>query len=175
MTCSPDLEIRTATANDASAIQQIFAPYVRRSAATFEEEVPTTDEIEQRVNRCLDRWTWLVCDSSEGILGYAYSVGYRDLPAHRGSVETSIFLRADAQGQGLGKLLYGQLIEETRALGYLNAYSGITLPNATGIRLHLNLGFRFVGVFSRVGFKLGAWHDVAWWHLDLDSFPIPFD
>lgn len=175
MTWHPDLQIRKATLADAPAIQAIYAPYVRESTTTFEQEVPSVEEIAARVAVCLDRWTWLVCENEEGLLGYAYSGSHRQRAAYDRSVETSIYLSVEARGQGLGRLLYSQLIEQTRALGYANAYAGITLPNPASIRLHLKLGFRFVGVFRRVGFKFDAWQDVAWWHLDLDSFPIPFN
>ncbi len=33
------------------------------------------------------------------------------------------------------------------------------------------MGFREVGVYRRVGFKSGAWHDVVWWHLLLRDPP----
>ena len=50
-----------------------------------------------------------------------------------------------------------------RVLGY--AYAGATLPNPASVGLHDAMGFRPVGVYRGVGYKMGAWHDVAWWHL----------
>jgi phosphinothricin acetyltransferase len=56
-------------------------------------------------------------------------------------------------------------------LGYVNAYAGITLPNPKSVGLHEALGFTPVGIYRNVGFKLGRWHDVGWWHLLLQSPP----
>ena len=50
-------------------------------------------------------------------------------------------------------------------LGY--AYAGIALPNPGSVGRHEAMGFRKVGVYRGVGYKLGAWHDVGWWALSL--------
>ena len=39
-----EIRIRTATPNDASALLDIYAPYVSNTAITFEYEVPTEAE-----------------------------------------------------------------------------------------------------------------------------------
>jgi phosphinothricin acetyltransferase len=44
----------------------------------------------------------------------------------------------------------------------------VTLPNEASVGLHEALGFKYVGVYRRIGFKFGAWRDVGWWQLDLD-------
>ncbi len=38
----------------------------------------------------------------------------------------------------------------------------MTLPNEASVGLHRVMGFEPVGVYRRIGWKLGAWHDVAW-------------
>jgi phosphinothricin acetyltransferase len=35
------------------------------------------------------------------------------------------------------------------------------------------MGFVPVGVYSRVGFKSGSWHDVIWLQLRLSDAPVP--
>ena len=52
-----------------------------------------------------------------------------------------------------------------QVLGY--AYAGIALPNNASVGLHEAMGFRLVGVYRGVGYKLGAWRDVGWWGLAL--------
>jgi len=44
---------------------------------------------------------------------------------------------------------------------------GIALPNPASVALHERLGFRKIGHFSEVGFKLGRWVDVGYWELIL--------
>jgi phosphinothricin acetyltransferase len=33
------------------------------------------------------------------------------------------------------------------------------------------MGFAPVGIYRRVGYKLGAWHDVGWWNRPLEPLP----
>src|SRR3712207_7701749 len=49
--------------------------------------------------------------------------------------------------------------------GFCNAYAGATLPNPASVGLHESVGFRRVGVYRGVGYKLWAWLGVVWWHL----------
>jgi phosphinothricin acetyltransferase len=65
--------------------------------------------------------------------------------------------------------LYTALFDLLRRQGYFNAYAGITLPNPASVGLHESMGFSTVGVYSRVGFKFGRWHDVVWLQLRLSD------
>ena len=71
----------------------------------------------------------------------------------------------------MGRLLYARLFDELISAGYVSAYAGITLPNEASVGLHEACGFRRVGVFPQVGYKLGRWHDVGWWHRPLTDPP----
>ena len=65
----------------------------------------------------------------------------------------------------MGRALYASLFAALSLQGFYNAYAGATLPNPASVGLHEAVGFRRVGVYRGVGYKLGAWHDVVWWHL----------
>ena len=73
----------------------------------------------------------------------------------------------------MGRALYLSLFEVLRRQGYVNAYAGITLPNPASVGLHQSLGFAPIGVFPRIGFKFGQWHDVAWLQLRLLETSTP--
>jgi GNAT acetyltransferase-like protein len=76
----------------------------------------------------------------------------------------------------VGRALYRALFAVLTLQGFYNAYAGITLPNPASVGLHESMGFRPVGVYHEVGYKLGSWHDVGWWHLLLrarDARPDP--
>jgi phosphinothricin acetyltransferase len=95
-------------------------------------------------------------------------------------VETAVYVSERFHRAGVGRALYAELFAELRAQGFMNAYAGITLPNDASVRLHQAVGFRPVGVFERIGFKLGRWHDVGWWQLrladdDHPAEPMPPD
>jgi phosphinothricin acetyltransferase len=77
-------------------------------------------------------------------------------------------------GRGLGRRLYEELLSVLRRQGFVNAYAGIALPNQASVALHEGIGMKLVGVYERVGFKFGAWHDVAWYGMRLsDPVGVP--
>ena len=154
--------IRPATAADAPGIAAIYAPIVRETATSFELEPPDAAEFERRVAKVAPRYPWLVCVEADEVLGYAYGSEHRARPAYGWSVEVSVYVRAGLQRGGVGRHLYTVLLETLAAQGYRTAVAGITLPNAASVGFHEALGFQPVGVFPKLGFKFGAWHDVAW-------------
>jgi phosphinothricin acetyltransferase len=79
----------------------------------------------------------------------------------------AVYIAAEDRRKGLASALYPTLFSLLRQQGYYKAFAGITLPNDLSVGLHERLGFRPVGVFQGVGFKLGRWLDVGWWQLDL--------
>jgi phosphinothricin acetyltransferase len=82
-------------------------------------------------------------------------------------VDVSAYVREDVHRTGVGRALYASLIAVLDLQGFYNAYAGIALPNEPSVGLHEAMGFRLVGMYRRVGYKLGAWHDVGWWGLDI--------
>lgn len=166
--------IRAATPTDVSAIQRIYAAVVAETFASFEETPPDADEVARRM-QAEPLLPWLVADDAGRIAGYAYASHHRQRRAYRWSVDCSIYLAVGYRSRGIGRTLYGQLVDEVAELGYRVAFAGIALPNAASVRLHEALGFTPVGVFRDVGYKHGAWRDVGWWQrtLRLPAMPPP--
>lgn len=160
------MRVRDAGAEDAAAIADVYRHYVEASAVTFEDVPPDAAEVARRM-QATPRLPWLVAEDREAVVGYAYASRHRDRPAYRWAVDCSVYLRPDATGRGVGRLLYDELLPVLRRLGYWRAYAGIALPNPGSVRLHEALGFVQVGVYEQVGYKLGCWHDVGWWQLAL--------
>jgi phosphinothricin acetyltransferase len=160
------VEYRVATLADAPAIAEIYAPYVRDTAITFEiDPAPDADEIASRMQRIGATYPWLVAAIDGEIVGYAYACENRTRAAYRWSVDAAVYLRASRHRRGIGRGLYERLLALLRAQGFVNAFAGITLPNAPSVGLHEAFGFRLIGVHRQVGWKLGAWRDVGWWQL----------
>ena len=67
------LTIRPVKLSDAKAIQSIYAPYVEKTAITFEYEVPSVQEFENRINKTLENYPYLVAEENGQVLGYAYA------------------------------------------------------------------------------------------------------
>lgn len=159
--------IRLADGDDARSVQEIYAPVVRDTAISFELEVPGVPEMRQRISATLEDLPWLVCESEERILGYAYAGPHRTRAAYQWSVEVSVYVHADARKMGVGRALYRSLFDLLIVQGFRNVFAGITLPNPASVSLHESLGFKPIGVYRDVGYKLGSWHDVGWWQLPL--------
>ena len=152
---------------DAEAVAAIYAPAVLSTTATFEEVAPDAAEMARRMRGVLVRTPWLVAESDVTVVGYAYAAPHRERAGYRWSVDISVYVDAAHHGQGIGRALYDDLLLRLRSQGYVNAYAGIALPNASSVALHEKIGMHRIGVYGRVGFKFGAWHDVAWYGMRL--------
>ncbi|HYW15583.1 MAG TPA: GNAT family N-acetyltransferase [Allosphingosinicella sp.] len=165
---------RAATQGDAAAIAEIYAPFVTASPVSFETEPPDEGAMRARMEAGGALYPWLVGESVDGtILGYAYAARFRDRPAYRFAVETSVYLRPGASGRGFGRGLYEPLLALLEAQGFTQAIAAITLPNEASVRLHERLGFERAGTYRQVGWKFGAWHDVGLWQRELAPAGIP--
>ena len=96
------------------------------------------------------------------VVGFAYGHPFAERPAYRWSCEVSIYLERQRHRSGGGRLLYETLLARLADRGYRRALAGMTLPNDASVAFHGALGFEPVGVYRRVGWKNGSWHDVAW-------------
>ena len=155
---------------DAVAIAAIYAPAVESTVASFEEAAPSADEMARRIRTTLARTPWLVAvDSRDEAIGYAYAGPHAERAGYRWSVNVSAYVRADWQGRGIGRSVYDELISLLRRQRFVNAYAGIALPNPASVALHEGIGMRRIGVYERVGWKAGAWLDVAWFGMRLQE------
>lgn len=65
--------IRVATKEDARQLLDIYAYYIEETAITFEYEVPSLKEFEERIKNTLQKYPYLVEEENKKILGYAYA------------------------------------------------------------------------------------------------------
>ncbi len=155
--------IRLARPEDAVAVRDIYAPAITTTSISFEIEVPSIEEMGARIADTLPAHPWLIASEGTGTLGYAYAHPFAVRAAYRWSVETSVYVAGGARRRGVGRSLYRALFGVLALQGYRQAFAGITLPNPGSMALHEGFGFAPVGTYRRVGWKLGAWHDVGWW------------
>ena len=180
-----DYTIRVAAIGDAEAMLAIYKPYVEETAITFETAVPSPDEFRSRVGETIARYPWILAESAqEGIVGYAYAGPFKRRTAYDWSVETSIYLRRDIRGRGLGRQLYLELEGLLRQMGIRNLNACIACTDRAGdpflsnesILFHEKLGYTLVGTFHKCGFKLGRWYDMVWMEKAIgahDGAPTP--
>lgn len=162
--------IRLATPDDADQVHAVYAPYCL-TPISFEREPPGVAEMRRRLEKTLAEYPWLVCADAGAVVGYVYAGRHRERAAYQWSVDTTVYIHEQWRGQGIGRALYTALLGVLPLQGYVNAYAGVTLPNPASVGLHEAVGFRRVGVYEQVGFKCGAWHDVAWFQRPLQPRP----
>lgn len=162
--------IRLATPADAAGVHAIYAPVVRDTAISFEYEEPSVEEMARRISHVLESgYPWLIADVDGEVGGYAYGSPFRARKAYDWTSEVSVYVHPGHHRRGLGRALYGKLLHVLGLQGYRSAYGVATAPNPSSEGLHRAMGFELVGRFPRVGHKLGAWHDVVCWHIELGS------
>jgi len=156
--------IRSATTADATAICNIYNYYILNTIINFEEEILDSAAMSLRIEDILQGFPWLVYLSENGkILGYAYATAWRLRCGYRKSVEISVYLDKEEQGQGIGTALYTALLAELDELKVHAIIGGIALPNETSVALHEKFGFEKVAHFKEIGFKFNQWIDVGYW------------
>ncbi len=164
--------IRVAHADDAGQLLALYAPVVQESIISFEIEPPDLEEMKRRIEVASEEFPWLVCEQGGRVLGFAYARSHRERPAYQWSVDVSVFVDLGERRRGVATSLYTSMFRILELQGYCNAYAGIALPNPASERLHEKMGFQLVGIYRAVGYKLGAWRDVAWWYKQLGNRPV---
>ena len=163
------MTIRDARPSDAGELLAIYGWYVERTAVSFEYAVPSPEEFRRRMARTMERYPWLVAEADGRVMGYAYAGAFKGRAAYDWSCETTVYVRRDARGKGLGRALYGALEAELGRMGVRNLYACIAVPEAEdetltldSPRFHRRMGYREVGRFRRCASKFGKWYDMIW-------------
>lgn len=157
-----DMTVRDATERDAAACAAIYQPYVTDTAITFEADPPSPEQMAARIADAQRTHAWLVLEDGGRVVGYAYGGPFKARAAYRWSCEVSVYLELGRRRTGGGRALYTALLARLAERGYRTAVAGMTLPNDASVGLHRAMGFAPVGTYRRIGWKHGAWHDVAW-------------
>ncbi|MDA3977433.1 GNAT family N-acetyltransferase [Gallibacterium sp. AGMB14963] len=173
-----DIIIRVATLDDAAEILNIYAPYVEKTAITFEYEVPSLEEFKARMRKTLAKYPYIVLEQGGEILGYAYTSAFVGRAAYDWAVETTIYLKENQTKSGLGKRLYTALEQISKAQNIYNLNACIGYPEQdneyltrNSANFHQHLGYRLVGEFRKCGYKFGRWYNMVWMEKFLAEHP----
>lgn len=155
------MELRLATTDDAEAMRAIYNLEVTTSTATF-DLVPRTLEQQRawQAERSGARAV-LVAVADGEVYGFGSLSPWRDRPAYATTVEDSVYVHRDHQGQGVGKALLNELVTTATAHGFHACMARIVGGHEASIALHAACGFEIVGTEREVGRKMGKWLDVV--------------
>jgi phosphinothricin acetyltransferase len=155
------LVVRDAAEADMGAVARIYAYYVERALATFEEVPPTSEEMLARRAKALAVGApYLVAEIDGEVVGYCYAAPYHARAAYRHTLEDSVYVAPGLGGRGVGGALLAELIARCEAGPWrlIVAIIGDS-GNSASIALHRRYGFEPIGTLRSVGFKLGRWVD----------------
>jgi L-amino acid N-acyltransferase YncA len=160
--------LRDATIEDAAAIAEIYAPFVRSTSVTFELEPPDAHEIQLRIAQVKEQhFPYLIVEIEGVVAGYAYATSFRPRGGYRLTVEDSVYVRPGFAGKGIGRTLLSGIIERCRTAGCRQVVAVIGGNNPASLALHAGAGFTHAGTLHEVGFKLGEFWDVTLMQLAL--------
>ena len=150
------MTIRGLRPDDWPAVRAIYEDGIRSGDATFETETPSWE-----------RWDAahpelrLVAEREGSVVGWAALSPASARDCYRGVGEVSVYVAAEARGDGLGRALLDDLVERSEQAGYWTLSAGVFPENEASLRLHKACGFREVGVRERLGELGGVWRDVV--------------
>jgi L-amino acid N-acyltransferase YncA len=156
---------------DAAACAAIYAPSVTAGVASLEERAPEPREFVDRIRVIQRTHPWLVAETDDRVVGYAYASQHRERASYRWSADVTVYISAEHHRRGVGRALYERLFGLLVGQGVYEACAGITLPNDASVGLHESLGFEPIGVYRDIAYKFGSWRSVGWWQRTLQARP----
>lgn len=176
------LIVRLATIEDASALAEIYKPYVENTAISFEYTAPDAEEFKRRISEKVKEYPYLVAEYKGEIVGYAYASQFLPRPAYKHSVETTVYIKQEFHGKGVGKNLYLALEKLLKLQNVLSLNACIACADVTDETLnnnsmlfHSKMGYRYVGRFNASGYKFQRFYDMIWMEKLISEPEVPFD
>ena len=165
-----DLIIRDVQLKDAERLVEIYSPYVLHTAVSFEIDVPSVTEFEERIKNITEKYPYLVCEKDGKIIGYVYASAYSSRKAYDWTVGTSIYIDEAFRRCGAGSLLYKELEKRLKAIGIVNLLAGVAYCEEEdeylthdSPKFHLKQGYVEVAHMKSVGKKFDRWYDLKWY------------
>ncbi|MBQ8211498.1 MAG: N-acetyltransferase [Treponema sp.] len=162
-----NLLIRIAKEDDAEELLKIYSYYVKNTAITFEQKVPSLEEFSNRIKETLINYPYLVAIVDGKIIGYIYASRFRTRESYICSAATSIYIEKSYQRKGIGKKLYSELCNILLKQNITNVYAGAADPIEEDEYLthnseyfHKSMGFEIVAKYNKCAIKFGKWYNL---------------
>ena len=136
----------------------IYNAAIAERGSTFETEPRSAGDFERRIDDA--RFSLLVGDAGEGVIGWAGLASYSNRPCYAGIGECSVYVAVDARGRGVGTALTEALASAAEENGFHKLIGKLFTDNIASRRLVERCGFSSVGLHRRHGQLDGNWRDV---------------
>lgn len=150
------MHIRPLLSPDWPTVNAIYTQGIATGIATFETQAPASWSIwdEKYLTACR-----FVAVINNLVVGWIALTPFSKRDVYRGVAEISLYVADQHRGQGIGKSLLLHLLQASEQAGFWTLQSAIFATNPASIQLHLQLGFRLVGVREKIAMRDGIWHD----------------
>jgi phosphinothricin acetyltransferase len=156
------ITLRLATLADAEQMRAIYNREVTETTATFDLVPRSLADQQAWLTERSGAFAAIVAVEEAGaVVGFASLSPYKERAAYRTSVEDSVYVRRDRNGQGIGKLIVNELLRMAAVSGFHAVFARISAASEASIALHRTCGFELVGIEREVGRKFNKWLDVA--------------
>ena len=147
-------------ADDWADVKAIYAEGIATGDATLEPQAPDFSHFDRSHRR--DCRLVARSDGDGPVLGWTALTAYSSRRVYAGVAWESVYVAANARGQGVGRALLEALIPASEAVGLWTLLAGVMADNQASLGLHEAVGFRRVGVHRKVGRDTtGRWRDVV--------------
>ncbi|WP_420642629.1 GNAT family N-acetyltransferase [Candidatus Leptofilum sp.] len=154
---STNITIQEMTADDWTAVAQIYADGIATGEATFETDVPTWEAWD---SSHLPNGRFVAQSEGGEIVGWAALSPVSSRCVYAGVAEVSVYVAPTVWGQGVGKRLLQALVDSSEAAGIWMLQASIFPENEASVKLHEKCGFRIVGRREKLGQQYDRWRDV---------------
>lgn len=172
------MKIRIATSDDAERLQEIYAPYVEKTAISFEYEAPSVEEFRRRIENTLCRYPYLVAIVDDEIAGYAYAGQFHTRAAFSHSAEVSIYIDEKYHRDGIGTALYKEMERILSMQNVYRLYASVACAEGVdeyltdrSLRFHKAKGYKQVAKHNECGYKFGRWYSLVYFEKKLCDIP----
>jgi L-amino acid N-acyltransferase len=152
------MKIRNYKTEDANAILDIINFNILNSASLYDYEIRSLENQTAIFDEKLNKgFPIIVAIEKENVVGFGYYSEFRFREAYKFTVEHSVYVADNHQGNGVGKMLLEELISLAKAQKLHTMIGVIDSENKKSISLHEKMGFKTVGVIKDSGFKFNRW------------------
>ena len=147
--------IRQMQDGDAAQVLDIYAYGLATRNATFETKMPTWEEWEEAHHS----FCRLVYMQEGKVVGWVALSPMSRRPCYRGVAEISVYVADGFSGLGIGTRLLQRAVGESERNGIWTLFASVFPENEATVRLHLQQGFRKMGIRKRIAQLDGQWRD----------------
>ena len=154
------LTIREAKLPDLGAITEIYNEAILKTVSTFDTQTKTLEEQKSWFAEHGSKYPLIVAEQDSHVVGWASLSMWSDRCAYADTAESSLYVKEEYQGEGIGRKLLEAIIQAGQKAGLHNVVARITEGNEVSIHLCESVGFEHIGVMKEVGRKFGKLLDV---------------